>query len=348
MRKFFIWIGKAVIAGAIAIGVLSVFCLFYYSHGIRKTSTTGATDYTWENKWWSLGYEGYAWGSIDDDGYNNPNILSKGEIDILLMGSSHMNANNVSSGYSTGYLLGSLMKESELKYTVYNIGMEGHDFFICSDNLDEALDTYAPNKYVIMETRFSRLPIDSMEEVLNGTRERTPAFDSGLIYYLQKVPYFRLLHRQIRDIGLMNDTNLLVNSNTEIKEEILKTDSIDELEDNLYEKILDKYMAKLSDEANRKGVTLITFYMPDISIHADGSISTEGTKEDLQLLSKSCNSHNIVFVDLSDVFLQHYEETYELPFGFSNTAIGTGHLNRIGHKLVSDKLFETILKIEDR
>lgn len=348
MRKAVIWVLKVFCAGIIALFILSLFSVLYYNNGVRKTSSTGATDYSWENRFWSLGYEGFAYGEYDKNGYNNYKWDEDNTIDILLMGSSFMNAYNVSSKYSTAYLLNSNMKQSDLEYTVYNIGMEGHDFFVCSDNLDEALDTYAPNKYVIMETRFSRLPIDSMEEVLNGTRERTPAFDSGLIYYLQKVPYFRLLHRQIRDIGLMNDTNLLVNSNTEIKEEILKTDSIDELEDNLYEKILDKYMAKLSDEANRKGVTLITFYMPDISIHADGSISTEGTKEDLQLLSKSCNSHNIVFVDLSDVFLQHYEETYELPFGFSNTAIGTGHLNRIGHKLVSDKLFETILKIEDR
>lgn len=340
MRKVLVWLLKVLCAGVIALFMLSVFSSLYYNNGIRKTSETGATDYSWENRFWSLGYEGYAWGNYDKDGFNNLEWEEGDRIDILLMGSSHMNAYNVSSKYSTAYLLNTQMKESELNYNVYNIGMEGHDFFACSDNLDDALAAYNPTKYVIMETRYARMSIDSMEEVLNETRVRAPAFDSGMIYYLQKIPYFRLFHRQLRDMLAANSNTSKDLNNTELHAE--ETSAI------TYEYILDAYMEKLAGELNDKGVTLIIFFMPEISINQDGSISKSGTSEDLELLLSSCQKHNIEFVDLSDTFIKHYEQTYELPFGFSNTRIGEGHLNRTGHVLIADKLFETILEIEGK
>lgn len=36
-----IWFLKCFVAGIAAVGILSVFSLFYYNHGIRKTSESG-------------------------------------------------------------------------------------------------------------------------------------------------------------------------------------------------------------------------------------------------------------------------------------------------------------------
>lgn len=322
----------------ISLVILSAFSLLYYNNGIRKTCTTGATDYSWENSFYSLGYEGYALGMYDEAGYNNSEIPANG-VDILLMGSSQMNAYNVSKKYSTAYLLNEQLNAAKCDYNVYNIGMEGHDFYICSDNLDEALQTYSPTKYVLMETRIPKMSVESMNEVINETRVRTSAYDSGLIYYLQKIPYFRLLHRQLRDMGIFS-----VNAKNDLKESISKPPDYLQTE---YADVVDNYVQKLAEKMKNSQAKLIIFYMPDITINEDGSITTNGTESDLKIIAQSCKKYDIEFLDLSEAFIQHYTDTYEVPFGFSNTSIGTGHLNRCGHTIVADKLCEIISKLEN-
>ncbi|MCI8315442.1 MAG: hypothetical protein HFH74_10485 [Lachnospiraceae bacterium] len=344
-----IWLLKCFVAGIVAVAILSVFSLFYYNHGIRKTSETGATDYSWENQFHSVGYEGFAWGINDANGYNNAYTLDKEDIDILLMGSSHMNAYNVPQKCSVSYLLNYLMQTSGMGYGVYNIGMEGHTFFMCSDNLEDALEAYSPQKYVIMETRSVKLSIESMEEVLTGTRKRTPAFDSGLIYYMQKVPYFCLLHRQIRDMCDLNDASLAENDNdTATKAD--NSNSGDTLVniDSVYNTQLNRYMEKLAKEASGYKVKLLVFYMPNICINDDGTVGTVGNPQDIAEFASACRNYGIEFLDMSGIFLENYRQNYELPFGFSNTEAGKGHLNRRGHELVANALFDKIMEIEGK
>lgn len=336
--KGFIKLFKIFIAGVISLVILSAFSLLYYNNGIRKTSMTGVTDYSWENGWYAVGYEGYALGRYDKAGYNNREIPANG-VDVLLMGSSQMNAYNVSNEYSSAYLLSEQLNTGACNYSIYNIGMEGHDFYICSDNLDEALQTYSPTKYVLMETRIPKMSVKSMNEVIAETRVRTPAFDSGLIYYLQKIPYFRLLNRQLRDMGIFS-----VNGEKDMQE--AATETTDYLQTE-YSDVVDSYMQKLAGKMKNSQAKLIIFYMPDITVNTDGSITTNGTESDLKMIAQSCKKYDIEFLDLSEAFIQHYADTYEVPFGFSNTAIGTGHLNRCGHAIVADKLCEIILKLEN-
>lgn len=350
-KRVIVWILKCFVAGIVAVLILSIFSLFYYNHGIRKTSKTGATDYSWENKFHSVGYEGFAWGINDVNGYNNAYMLNKEDIDILMMGSSHMNAYNVPQKCSVSYLLNRMIKTLDAGYRggVYNIGMEGHTFYMCSDNLKNALETYSPQKYVIIETRSVKLSMERMEEVLNGTRKRTPAFDSGLIYYMQKVPYFCLLHRQIRDMCGLNDASLAENDNdTEEKADHSNFDNTLENTTLDYNTQLNKYMEKLAEEVSSYHVKLLIFYMPSISINDDGTVGTVGNPQDIAEFASACKNYGIEFLDMSDVFLENYKQNYELPFGFSNTEAGRGHLNRRGHELVASALFDKIKEIEGK
>lgn len=344
-----IWLLKCFVAGIAAVAILSVFSLFYYNHGIRKTSETGATDYSWENQFHSVGYEGFAWGFNDADGYNNAYMLGREDIDILLMGSSHMNAYNVPQKSSVSYLLNQKMETSGAGYGVYNIGMEGHTFYMCSDNLKDALETYAPHKYVIIETRSVKLSMERMEEVLTGTRKRTPAFDSGLIYYMQKVPYFCLLHRQIRDMCNLNDASL-ADDNNDAAEVSDNNDSGGALENQApeYHTQLNRFMEMLAEEAGSYNVKLLVFYMPNTCINDDGTVGTLGNPQDIAEFAAACSDYGIEFLDMSDIFLENYRQNYELPFGFSNTEAGKGHLNRRGHELVADALFDKIMEIEGK
>ena len=47
---------------------------------------------------------------------------------------------------------------------------------------------------------------------------------------------------------------------------------------------------------------------------------------------------------MSDDFIEEYMESSRLPHGFMNTSVGTGHLNRTGHKLIANHLFEVLVE----
>ena len=107
MKKFFGWLIKAGIAGMIAFALLCAFCFFWYNVPVHYENPTGATEYYWqEHKFYSKGTEGFALGKTNNEGFNNLKDYSEGEhINILLMGSSHMEGFNVAQDENTAAMI---------------------------------------------------------------------------------------------------------------------------------------------------------------------------------------------------------------------------------------------------
>ena len=45
---------------------------------------------------------------------------------------------------------------------------------------------------------------------------------------------------------------------------------------------------------------------------------------------------------MSDRFLKEFNEGYILPYGFVNSTVGSGHLNRYGHAMIADEIYKRI------
>ena len=67
--------------------------------------------------------------------------------------------------------------------------------------------------------------------------------------------------------------------------------------------------------------------------------------EKLALFTRLCEEKGIEFLDLTETYLDAYEQ-HVLPFGFSNTAPLTGHLNRQGHRLFAEAVAARIAERE--
>ncbi len=52
--------------------------------------------------------------------------------------------------------------------------------------------------------------------------------------------------------------------------------------------------------------------------------------------------NDIIFVDTISAFESLYKEKHILAHGFTNTAVGSGHLNEYGHKLVAEVVAKMI------
>ena len=95
---------RVIVAGMVALIILSIFTMVYHFTGVHISNPSGATDYYWApNQLKTTMTEGFSWFRMDENGFNNKTIPDK--VDILLMGSSHMEAVNVTQSDTTSSVL---------------------------------------------------------------------------------------------------------------------------------------------------------------------------------------------------------------------------------------------------
>lgn len=331
--RLFKWLIKAAAAGILALLLLCALCFFYYNVPVHYYNETGATEYRWEgSKFFRKGTEGFAFGRTNNDGFVNLSDYSAGEkIDILLMGSSHMEAMNVSAKENTAAKLNELFA-GEL-YT-YSIGTSGHTLCYCVKHLDAALSTYAPGEYVVLETAAVEIPAEELEAVLLGTLPEIPSQSGGLIGLMQKLPYLRLFYMKYVK-GINNDGEA---SADETAEPVMtETDRA---------ALLDSFMAKIKSRCSEHGVQPIIVYHSQLLFDDNGEAYTDTDADALSAFSEKCESNNISFINLEDSFIQAYQQYHRLPYGFANTPPGAGHMNSWGHMLFAQSVYDAIMELE--
>lgn len=327
-------LGKLVLAGLIALAVLSLISLGYSYSGIHIDNKDGATDYKWKgNQWKSTMGEGFSWIRVDRNGFNNY-IDTSGSCDILLMGSSHMEALNVRADESTGYLLNQYLNQ----YETYNIGTSGHTIYRCIDNVDNAVEVYAPEKYVVIETDTVQLEASEMDKVINGTAEKIVSYDSGLLYYMQQIPGLKWIYGQVSEWAASDSKTTAVDA-------FAAADMVDEPYGSEYTSILQEFLSLAKPQGENACQTVI-FYQPESKIDAQGNWMDLTDRHCLKLFGEACKANDIKFIDMTPEFRELYREEKVLAHGFCNTQVGSGHLNRYGHKAIATRLSDVIVDME--
>jgi hypothetical protein len=312
---------KFVLAGITAFLVLNVFCLVYYNMPGHISVETGATDYVYPKfSRYSQLVEGFGYGKLNNEGYNNTDDYKAQKIDILLMGSSHIEGLNVAQRETTTSALNALLKS---RYT-YNIGFSTHDFLRNLNNLRDAVSYYKPQGYVVLEIQNIVFSVQEIESVIYSRMDRLPSFDHGILSYLQRMPYLRLGYRQIKFLSGLHVVDMFNffkrdNSKAEDDSNIINWDQMAIL--------LDSLMARTRKICIDNDINFIIVYHPHLTIQKDGSVSTDYFNEYLAELRSACHNNGIYFIDMTDVFIEEYNNNHILPHGFSNTAVCSGHLN---------------------
>ncbi|MEL4106690.1 SGNH/GDSL hydrolase family protein [Oscillospiraceae bacterium WX1] len=250
-----------------------------------------------------------------------------------------MEAFQVMQDENATYLLNKQLHDSGRSDFAYNIGISGHDFLRCAADLSNAINAFKPNKYIVIETGSVSFSATDVDDVLSGTYPVIPSHDQGIIGQLQRLPYLRLVYHQLQSfIGLNTGSNDAVSAPED-------KDLAGALAPS-YRNDFTRLIQKMSDTAKNASVKLIILYHPEISFKNDGSLQIMTNTDYLQLFSKACSENGVVFIDMSDKFLSEYQSQQLVPYGFSNTAVGVGHLNRDGHRMIADVLFQVIAKDE--
>lgn len=334
MKKFGVWILKAIAGGVIALLALNAFSMLYYNVPVHYTNPDGSTEYKWESStFYSKGTEGFAWGVTNNDGFNNLRDYEPGEkIDILLMGSSHMEGFNVAQDENAGAVLNALFDGE--KYT-YNIGTAGHTMLYCIKHLAAALDAYEPGEYVVIETSTVNFAQEDIDAVMSGTLPDIPSQSGVLVTLMQKLPYLRLLYTvQFKEMAVDADT-----ADTEAAETPETPREPAEA--------LSPLLGRVAEICSTRGVQPMIVFDPAVCVDGQGKAYTETDPEHLAAFESVCAEKGIVFVDLTGAYTGEYADSCQLPYGFVNTTPGAGHMNKVGHRLFAQEVCETIKALEE-
>lgn len=338
--SFIRWILTAIAAAVIAMAVLSVFAFLYEYSGIHSKNESGATDYKWQSDHIATTMkEGFSYIQYDENGFNNIGG-ENGDVDILLMGSSHMEAVNVAQDENTAALLNTMIPDMH----TYNIGVSGHDIYRCVDNFDEAVSYYKPSEYVIIETSTVKLSVSEMNKIVTGEGKPIPSYNGGILNTLQKIPAFKPLYKQLDEwYGKRETFGFSVGSeNTYDEDELSENTEISEE----YRESLTSFLNMVASCSKEADITPIIFYAPAQKIGSNGNVYYDTDEYCLDLYKSICEELGIVFVDVTDEFDELYNEEHILAHGFANTAVGVGHLNKYGHKAIAEALCEAIKEKE--
>lgn len=333
MKKRLLWSLKAVLALLISFILLTVFCHFYYNLPVHHTSKTGSTDRIWDSNGISIrGNEGFALSKLDENGFVNSYTAENKDIDVLVMGSSHTEGFNVDTDENYTYVLNKMLDESGAGIFAYNIGMSGHPMVRCFRNLEAAVDEFKPAKYVTIETSNLDTSLTELIDLSEGDYERLVSVDKGLISLLQKNDYLRLMYSQLENALKQGDNT---SESLPLEEDI-----------DAYRVYLEEMLENGAEICAKAGVELIIIYKPDLVIDYNGKVEKEILNEKDVIFLELADKYGIKVLDMYSPFAEYYNETARLPNGFSNTKVGTGHLNVYGHRVIAKELFDSITEVE--
>ena len=329
-QKSLITFLKIIVSGIFALLILTLLCSFYYNVPQHHADPAGATDYKFEpDTFFAFGREGFSYGRTNNEGYNDSSDYIKGmPVQILVTGSSHMEALHVMRKKNAASLLAELSDRF-----VYNIGTSAHTFITCAVNLESALRKYTPSEYVIIETASVNFSDKELERIISKNVSKIPAYDKGILSVLRRNNFLRLMYHQFP---------VLLKSNMTSRKKSEQNDSYNS------KALLTEVLRNLAHTASSYGIKLIIAYHPSISLNKDGTISINGDLNIVRQFSELCAQNGIYFLDMSKRFLDEYKKNYTLPYGFMNTSVGSGHMNKYGHKMLAEEIYGLIQRIEEK
>lgn len=330
---FFHVAGKILIAILVAVVLLSLLLFFYRFAPPHIDNVNGDTDYVWlPNYFHSKMTEGVAFGRYDAQGFNNISVVDNP--DVLVLGSSHMEATEVMPNQTMSYLLSQLLKG---RYSVYNKGISGHNLYKICQYLPRNLEMYERHpKIVILEISGVSVSYQGIREIFNKNVKRVKSHGLGTIGMMQLVPVFRLLYLQISN-GLLN-LFFFKRENGFAEKNASQSRNVDE-------KPYHQLCTYLQSMENKYGSQIIIVYHPTGELRKDGTILFKPSEEK-DLFKKTAEDNGITFVDMADDFEKMYYESHHVAHGFVTGKLEYGHLNKYGHEAMAKTLYRTILNME--
>ena len=309
--------------------------VFFYERPVGWIDTPNGASRAVRNPYSMLvhGTEGYGISRIDKNGFTNPDYPLSDKY-ILMMGASHSQGKEIHEGKKYSVIINNLLTNGKEELSAINISCDGHFLPSIINHFQAAVINYPRAKCITIEIGSTDYTIEELtnavfqpEEI--DTRNAEQIFSQqNLVGKLKNSikEYFPLVSLIKNHIQTARDGNSS------------KEYSVNEVE---YKAVIIKGLSLIRSEYSGP---IAFVYHPDTVIEGDGSLSVSRSKT-IDIFKEACEDNGIGFIDVGDLFLEYYNEYQELPYGFSNTTPGNGHLNEIGHQIMAEAILDYLEEV---
>ena len=343
MKKIFMYMCRCFIAAVISLVVLSLISAIYFNPPIATQQPDGSTNFKYipELKW-SFMLEGFGKGKTDATGYNNAYYKDLSNPDIVFAGSSHIEALQVPENANCVYLLNEMFDKDDIdanNFKCFNLGMSGHFFEATSSNYEYIAEKFKGAKYIIIEMFDAKYSPDVLDQIIEN-KFHEPMEKKGIVYEaLQRIPFFRLMYKKINEtISVKNaPANVADGDNVSVDNELVM---------NAYIEKMNIILAEISKTSKENGVVPIVLMHERFWENEEGNIIMETDEAYKSAFKLCCENNGLDVIDVSSDMVNEYKKYSRLPYGFSNSAPGEGHLNQTGHRIVAESVYKYINEME--
>lgn len=317
---------------------------FVYNRPVGWIDRTNSSTYSIWNPGKVLihGNEGYGVYRVDENGY-----LNKGElIDdgyILTIGASYTQGKEVKCGRRYSDILNNNCREKGIiqdgELYVYNLSQDA--FFLPNiiNRFNCIIEEFPNSSAIVIEIGTTDFSSDELDNCIEQS-DYNPEEQGGIIaknlstkkrlafIIKEYLPITTQIRQQIESLStgkIITDDNLL--SETSI---INDNKGIPKAE-------LNKALSLIRQEYNGD---LYILYHPAVQLSNDGMEIVMG--KNVHVFEECCKANGIIFLNMADEFRYNYAKNYEVPYGFGNTIMGSGHLNESGHRAIANELSKAI------
>lgn len=345
MHKFSYYLKQIpgwILAALIAVILCDLACFAFYnpfSELSRKHGST--TGFLLPGSIGTYGLEGYCITRIDERGYVNRDLPIADDY-YVVAGASH----------TEGLFIPTHLRYSDLandtlyndgKNHMINIGKSGNYYSVVLQHLDGILGEFPDAEGIIIETDSlaydTKALYDSQIQAGFDPAETADALMSSLgtkqkavMKIKQGLPLLRLLHKQYY-------TYLESRASDTEGSDILDPEFWKSEYEGDFEIALDDLMQFIRNKTDKK---IIILYHPAVKLEADGTMSIM-TNNAEDYYKKVCPKYDITFIDMTYRFEEAYNNDHVIPYGFFNTTMGSGHINRKAHEMMAEEL-EKVLR----
>ncbi|MBO4266748.1 MAG: hypothetical protein J5910_06110 [Lachnospiraceae bacterium] len=324
----------------IAAVICDLACFAFYDPCQELTREKGSTTgFLLPSSHGIYGLEGYCVANIDSYGYVNRD-LPRSDDYCVVAGASHTEGLFIPAKDRYSDILNDMLYDDG-KLHVINIGKSGNYFSVVLQHLDGILGEFPDAKAIIIETDSlcydTKALYDSMIQAGYDPDETAKALTDSMsgsrkltVKLKQALPLLRLIHKQYY--------TYLESLESGTVSDILDPAFWQREYDGDFETALDDLMKFIRSKTDRQ---VIILYHPAVKLEADGSVSFP-TNNAEPYYEKICRANNIDFVDMTPAFKKAYNEDHVIPYGFSNTTPGDGHMNKAAHRMIAEELAKVL------
>ncbi len=331
MKRFFSqslqWLSALMLAVLICNGVL-----FFYNRPTGFINRTKASTNTIFYPGSSMlhGTEGHGFYTADSNGYLNPN-LPIAEKYAVIVGASHTQGEEVSAGKRYADVLNSRLTDGS-SLAAYICAQDGLFLPKIIQNFVPVTQEFSDAQAIVIETGHTAYTSGELDQALKqkefdeknlgaNIASRMNGKAKLIIKVKEALPIYTIAKNQIAAY--------------KAKEKAQGESGGDEINLDEYTSKMDKALAAIRSQWSKP---IIIMYHPGVTINPDGTMTAVEEPTD-KAFEKLCEKNGIDYINTGSAFEKAYRESHTVPYGFSDTSMGTGHLNKDGHRLAADCLY---------